>query len=621
MESNDDLEEYKRKLIFQPLNSKEELRDWVYLYFDLYFPMGVVYDTSTHGPIEAMWRIYELFKTNQTKDVPQVVMVASRDSFKTLSAAAIEVLCFVHFRIPIAHAAAIKFQAGACVNYVNSFFRKIRPYLEYHGWTRVSDNKTLIEWRTKEKEDLSLTVLTATRAGMNSRHVPFLILDELDLMDPNAFKESRMVPSVYKEYSPLILILSTRKFASGLMESQIQLTPKIGGEVFKWNIIDVTEKISDEVARINEPKVVRYISTKLPLKNLSPAQFKLLPDEEANKYERIEAYAGIAEHQLLPVMRNLLVDRPKDDKGFLYKPLTATHNNFKVTDIDIADAQLLCNKPSSAGLVYGRFDTVLNTLTPEQALEKLLGHKSPNTSMEFLKDSLMNLGVTFIGGGDWGFTHFTSLVVLAILPNGETWVVDGFLENRIELEDIVKAVKEMQEKWGISRWYLEQAYPAYLVTLRKAGIKCPEFKKVVEDGITALQSRIVDTTNVRRFFVVQQPSTERLSQAFREYKWTIDGKGDVIEGKPYHDKDGVSDIMDSIRYPMQNLFNRSGRIMFSLDHSVDKAKTAPNQPQDLAILAGKANQALMKTKMKELVPDYENSTQAKVIPKKKIFWS
>ena len=60
--------------------------------------------------------------------------------------------------------------------------------------------------------------------------------------------------------------------------------------------------------------------------------------------------------------------------------------------------------------------------------------------------------------------------------------------------------------------------------------------------------------------------------------------------------------------------------MFSIDHSVDKAKTAPNQPQDLAVLAGKANQELMKTKMKELVPDYEKTTQTKVIPQKKIFW-
>jgi hypothetical protein len=71
---------------------------------------------------------------------------------------------------------------------------------------------------------------------------------------------------------------------------------------------------------------------------------------------------------------------------------------------------------------------------------------------------------------------------------------------------------------------------------------------------------------------------------------------------------------------MQNLFNRNGRIMFSIDHSVDKAKTAPNQPQDLTVLAGKANKELMKTKMKELVPDYENSTQDKIIVKKKIFW-
>jgi len=118
----EEIEILKKKLIFKPLNSAEELRAWVYLFLDILFPTGVVYPTSTHAPTEAMWRIYELMKTRDSQYHPQVTLLASRDSYKTLAAAAIEVLCMIHFQISVAHGAAIKPQSEKAIQYVNSFF-------------------------------------------------------------------------------------------------------------------------------------------------------------------------------------------------------------------------------------------------------------------------------------------------------------------------------------------------------------------------------------------------------------------------------------------------------------------------------------------------------------------
>ena len=134
----DELEKLKADLILKPLNSAQELQDWMYTYLDIKFPMGVVYPGSTHGPIDAMWRIYDLMKTGGSRDVPQVCMLASRDSYKTLSAAAIEVLCMIHFEISVAHGAAIKSQSEKAIQYVNSFFRKVGPYLEENNWKKIS---------------------------------------------------------------------------------------------------------------------------------------------------------------------------------------------------------------------------------------------------------------------------------------------------------------------------------------------------------------------------------------------------------------------------------------------------------------------------------------------------
>ena len=58
----DEIDKIKSHLILERLNSKEELQDWIYNYLDIKFPMGTVYPDSTHSPVEAMWRIYEIYK-------------------------------------------------------------------------------------------------------------------------------------------------------------------------------------------------------------------------------------------------------------------------------------------------------------------------------------------------------------------------------------------------------------------------------------------------------------------------------------------------------------------------------------------------------------------------------
>jgi hypothetical protein len=1024
MIKNEEIEKLKKDLIFKPLNSVDELQDWMYLYFDVYFPKGVVWHDSTHSPADAMWRIYQLIKTGENINVPEVVMRASRDSGKTLAAAALEVLCMLHFRISVCHMAAITSQSLKAIQYVELFLRKIKPYLIQHGWKQTSDNKRMIEWVDETGQNLYLKIIVATIAGANcldpntvvitkqgdkkikevnpekdevltidyrngmeifqpisyicqtrkptmkiyledgsdivcstdhqifttrgwvtadqikinekllktkksnihkteisseevlpkrdllqvilgtvlgdasltkttgkrvrykvahcesqkeyiyeiarvfkehnidfkiyeytkknpgyenvektislhtktedifqeiykytyingkktvtkewidrlniegisylimddgcvgskdvgrgkesflgiatcsfstkenqllidklksfgvtsflrktsngikkydkivikkddsrnlskmmepffvnclryklrtpiehvkfrryidtsepffldnkssgsgfswkdkvsmrsfatrkyikeirsrlntkvikierlgtrdlidisiktsdehlksfyangvlvhnSEHVPLLFCDEIDVVqDPRALEEAKMIPSSFKDIQPLTIYLSTLKFSGGLMQKTMDSVKNAGGEIYSWNIIDITERIDPEVARANEPKVTRYITTQLPMSNISPQQFNELKEEEKVKYERFEAYAGIAEHPMLPVMRNYLVDRPEQDKGGLFKKLQQTHNLFKKLSIDMSDAQLLCNRPSSSNLVYPRFDSILNVLTISQAWEKVTGNKNPAITHEQLREFLLHMGASFIGGADWGYTDYTSLVVLAMLPGGSIWVVDSFLADKLELEDICKYALELDKKWNVDRWYVDQAYPAYIATLRRKGLKVPEFTKVVSDGIAAIQSRIVDSNGVRRFFVLDTPENKKIIETFDNYKWSIDGKGEIVEGKPHHDRDGYSDIADSIRYPMQNLFGKSNKVVFTSansDKQIDKAKTIDEMATD-------RNKQIFHNKIEELVPEKtrieEKSQKNNIKVKKKILF-
>jgi len=609
---SEELEKLKADLILRPLNSAQELRDWMYTYFDIRFPMGVVYPTSTHGPIEAAWRVYELIKTGESKDVPEIVLLSSRDSFKTLIASAIEVLCLVHFRFSIAHAAAILSQSEKAVQYANSFFNKIQPYLEKNGWKKTSDSKTKIEWRTNEGDNIYLRVLVMTRQGMNSEHLPMLFMDEIDLIqDPRALEEAKMVPSIYKQFFPLTIALSTRKYAGGLMEKKVREAERSGGEVLRWNIIDITERITKTEAKVNEPKVTRYISRELPLKNLPPEEFETLNEKEQQKFEKFEAYAGIATHPLLSVMRNYLVDRPQTDVGDLYKPVIAVRNNFKQTSPEMGEAQLLCNKPSSSGLVYPRFSIIENSISINDAYEYLSGEKESSRTLTELIDYMHNLGIEFYGAADWGNTDETSLGIFAKLAGGMTWLIDLLSAPDMEIPEIKEKVKDFTEIYRIKRWFCDSNYPAYIKMLKRTDtiygkIPAVGVKKGAEsviDGITCVQSRIVDANNSRHFRVLKHQSTERVLDAFETYKWKLDGKGNPIDGKPEHGKDGVADIMDMIRYYFFSMFGKGKNVVFSYDLE-NISQNPTNLKNKITELTGKPSSNVRKSgKNKGLVWD------------------
>lgn len=570
----EELEKLKADLILKKLNSAQELQDWMYTYLDIKFPMGVVYPGSTHGPVDAMWRIYELMKTGKSRDVPQVCMLASRDSYKTLSAAAIEVLCMLHFEISVAHGAAIKSQSEKAIQYVNSFFRKVGPYLEENGWKKISDSKAKIEWLTSSGDAIYLRIVVATVAGMNSEHVPMLFMDEIDVVqDPRALEEAKMIPSVYKHYFPLTVYLSTRKYAGGLMEKTLKDTERSGGEILRWNIIDVTERITHAEAKNDEKKVLRYVSRELPLINISPEEFEEINEESRDKYKAVEAYPGIAEHPMLSVMHNWLVDRPQHDVGNLYKPIFAVHNNFKQTSPEMGEAQLLCNKPSSSGLVYPRFDSFENAISIDEAWEYLSGDKVKDKTLDDLVQYMHNLGIQFYGAADWGDTDETCIGVFAKIAGGKSWLIDMISAPGMEIPEIKEKMRELTNIYKVQKWFCDSNYPAYIKMLRKTETNYGRIPAIgvkkgpdsVIDGITAVKAKIVDADNKRHFKVLKTRNTQRVFDSFETYKWKLDGKGNPIDGKPEHGKDGTADIMDMIRYYFHSMFGRGSKVLFSYD--------------------------------------------------------
>jgi len=616
-----EIEELKAEMILKPLESAEDIRNWFITYLDLDFPLGVIYPESTHSPAEAAWRIYELMKTGDNKDIPQVTMLASRDSYKTLMAAAIEILCMIHFRISIAHMAAIQSQSSKAIMYVNSFFRKISKYLEANRWQKNSDNKGMVQWITDEGEDVYIRVIIATVAGANSEHCAMLFVDEVDVVqDPRALQEAKMIPCTYKQYFPLTVYLSTRKFAGGLMEKTLKETEAAGGEILRWNIIDITERITHEEAQIHKPKVLRYVSIELPMRNLSPEEYNSLNDEEKGNYEPFEAYAGIAKHPMLSVIRNRLVDRPQENVGGLYKPLVAVRNNFKQTAPEWAEAQLLCNKPSSFGLVYPRFSRHENSIELQEAWEYLTGEaNNKNITLGFLVDYMHQMGIPFYAGVDWGFTDESTIVIGAVLPDGQIWIMDLISASGLEDTDLIdKYAAEFDEIYRPKRWYCDSSQPGSIKKLnrkvRGTAKGVSKNKDFVIDGLTCVQSVITDSNNVRLLKILKHGNTLRILDSFETYKWKTDGKGDPIDGVPEHGKDGVADIMDAIRYLIFTYLGKKGSFSFAGRRKNNKKETWQEKAQNY-------NNDLLKNRVRDLAISDRGRDIKKIKKKSKIGFS
>lgn len=553
----EDEKEIARKFFLVPFKDVQHCHDWVEYFLGVDLPMTRVDPESNSSPAEAIFETYNNYLNDLNFQIPGYIWLSSRDSYKTLSESILAVALMAHFNIPIAHLAAIKAQSEKAISYVNSFLRKIAPVLELFGRTITSETKSKAQVTSPNGEIAYVNVIVCTMAGANSEHVPYMSFDELDVIRfPEAYEEAKLIPTRYKNKGPLTVKCSTRKFAFGIMEKELGETDKTGEKVLRWNILDVTEKCPKTKHQPELPKVIRYIKPRsLPLTNLSPEEYLLLSDPEKKDCEKIEAYSGCASCPLLSVCQTRLAHRPDTDVGGLYKPVDFTIRQFKITSAEMAEAQLLCWKPTSAGLVYPRFEDAGNTITIEQAWERFTGNPSPRgLTLKFLSDTMTSHGVKFYVGIDWGSTHPFAITVSALVGE-EWWFIDSYVVAGLEFDQMMDLIKKVKTLYNPSKAACDTAQPMFIKATKKL-IPCPNFTKDVQGGIALVRTKICDATGTRRLKVIRHERNEILINGFKKHHFKLDSQGNATDEPD--DEIGTADALDTVRYLAQILFDKSG---------------------------------------------------------------
>jgi hypothetical protein len=582
-----------------PPSTKEELNYWIITFLDLALPDNFLPEEgSNSSPMDALWESYSNYKSNSGGDMPGYVWLSSRDAGKTLSASILAVVMMVFFNATICWLASIEPQSKIALSNVQSFIQKIKPFLLDAGREIESSNSRNLEIVSKDGSKSNINILVATMSSVNGKHVNLVFVDELDLLrDPRVIQEVQAVASLIEGQFPLKLFFSTRKFAFGNMEKIINNREAMGLKLLKWDILDVTERCPDSRHRPDLPEVELYVPKDPPLESYTEEQYKDLLPQKQNKLDKIRVPGGCQGCKLVSQCRGRLAKRPENSAGMLWKKIDHTINMFKSMSPDMANAQLLCRRPSQSGLVYPRFDETQNTLSVQEAYENWSGSKDL-VDINSLVKALRQNGIEFYVGGDWGSTAAQAFVVSCVMPGGDWWIVDAYAIPNLEFDEVKQLGLKIKAMYEPRLWFMDTNQPMFIKAFNKAGMLCKAFKKDVMGGIESVRTMIVDSSGRRCLKVIKHERTEIVLEMFRKHHFMLDSQGNPTDNPD--DGEAWSDIGDSTRYLGQNLFgNKTIKPMLKTSND----PLSPNfKPRDSSSV-NSYNNSLMKEEIQKLTKD------------------
>lgn len=606
-------EDVLRRALFVPCRTKEDLHRWICIYLGLNFPDTIVDPESNTSPMDAIWEIYEKALQNDDPDFSRVMVYASRDSFKTLGAAVLEVLAVLHLDRDVAHMAAIKAQSKKAQSYVKKFFRL--PYLRDYKLNQNSE-QTDIAWyenpatgdcltkaqydalpvseQTKHIEhERYLKIVICTMQGSNSEHVPFFVVDEVDVVPKQnqpAYEEAKSIPAMFEGKEPITVLTSTRKFAFGNVQRELDNADKSGLVVRHWNIIDVTERCPPERHRPDQPRIPIYYRRE-DFSAIGQEDFDKLPIEEQEKYTKDEGYAGCLKNcKLFAMCRGNLAtkqrEHERDERGHfteiprpLLKSIRFTTNKFKELTLDMAKAQLMCWQASQEGLIYPYLTEEKHVLKPCEIAKKLTGETYPdNFTPEQLLHLMKGREGRWIAGIDFGFTHMFS-VILMYVDGNRAFVVGRWQQPELDPAEKIDLLERTIKEFNPT-CYADMAEQDMVKFMRRHGLRTPDWSKkagTVLGGIETVRYKLMPTLlgEPQLYFCKGGPGIADLVSTLKLYHWELgnDGKPTDVPDEVVSRNSDTGDVIldddcDALRYAVMNVFGIRGKVTVSREDPV-----------------------------------------------------
>lgn len=527
-------------------------------------------------------------------------------SHNTLSESVIEVLALLHLDVSVVHLASIEEQSRNAQRYLKKFFMlpDLRGFVrgdnvretEVVLYRRIGEEGFVLsesefkelsqEEKTNYREVVNrVEIVVATMQSVNGKHALLLCLDEIDvLQQPIVYQEAANIPTAINREDgttqlPLTVLTSTRKTAFGLVQDEINRAQESGLMVKHWNILDVTQKCPVTRHLPLLPKLTVYRSNE-DLKTVDEDTYQMMPFKEKERYVKDECYQGCFYNcKMFAACRGRLASKQLGNSRFL-KPVKHTQAQFRNNTIEMAQAQLLCWKPTAIGLIYSRFDKARHVIAPAQAYYKIFGElpfEKFYTKAMLTKD-LMARGLEAYGGLDFGHTHNMSFT--GGFKDGPLCLVTACLS--IPELDPGQMITVMEPLKFIGfNIYPDTADPGMIKLLKRAGFKMMSWQKKpgsVVGGINVVKYKLNPPMGEPELFVVkdieEDSGTDVLIKEVVEYHWKTDSAGKPTD-IPSDDND---DSCDSLRYMVMNVFTPKGGLTASMEYQEEHDQMLPSEP-------------------------------------------
>jgi hypothetical protein len=233
-----------------------------------------------------------------------IVALANRTGGKTYDFAILNLLdLMANDNCEAANLAAILPQATRCYRYMQKFIGLSQDFTNF-----LEKDPTMSRSLFKNKSVME--ILVATMSGVNSPHPQKVKIDEIDLIPWPILQQAFSMVQTKEGVKGVMVLGSTRKFAQGPMQ---RLIDQGSAKVYQWCIWEVVEALPNDRTLIEQ--VVNTFGDKLPA--------------------RIAETSG-------------------------YYKWEDVIDTFQRLDLDVWETEWECQRPNSQGLIYPRFDDILN---------------------------------------------------------------------------------------------------------------------------------------------------------------------------------------------------------------------------------------------------------------------
>ncbi len=355
-------------------------------------------------------------------------------------------------------------------------------------------------------------------------------IDEVDVIrDTKAYAEAQNIPAPINGQYPITVLTSTRKFAYGLVQREIDEAKETGLKYRHWNLIDVTTRCLPERHKPELPRMTLYRSDSL-LKHVKPEKYEELGFDQKALYTKVEDnFAGCGDCKIYAMCKGRLATHQTSTSPFL-KPIEHTMNQFRKNSVAMAKAQLLCLKPSSEGLIYPTFDQEVHMITAADMAMQLTGEEfHPDMSKAELIRVLKSMEIRWFSGMDFGYTH-NFAVVTAACDGYRAFIVDVIAIPELDPSQQVQVCKDRLGDINPTI-FADPENPMMVRTLKKNGFRMREWRKgagSVIGGIDIVRMMLRPAVGEPRLFLLKgDPGCELLAKRMGAYHFKTDPDGKI----------------------------------------------------------------------------------------------